>query len=258
MRKGGRVKRYKNMKDLGLSAKTVRGVHMMLHGCLEQAVKERILAYNPCDGCRIPPKEKKEMKVIPPEQIKAYLKQAEEYGVLPIFYLELTSGLRRGELMALEWADLAAEKCTISVTKTVNRMGKQLVVSEPKTANSVRKVVIPANVVELLKEEHAKHPNNKYMFPSPKTGDMYDPNTIRRIHKKLLERAGIDTTVRFHDLRHTFTTTMLQNGIDPKTISTMLGHYSAAFTLDVYSHVTDQMQQQAAEKMGQFMGTLGI
>lgn len=93
------------------------------------------------------------MKVIPPEQIKAYLKQAEDYGVLPIFYLELTSGLRHGELMALEWSDLDVDKCTISVTKTVNRMGKQLVVSEPKTANSVRKVVIPANVVKLLKEE---------------------------------------------------------------------------------------------------------
>ena len=91
------------------------------------------------------------------------------------------------------------------------------------------------------------------MFPSPKTGDMYDPSTVRRIHKKLLERAGIDTDVRFHDLRHTFTTVMLQNGVDPKTLSTMLGHYSAAFTLDVYSHVTDQMQEQAAETMGRFM-----
>ena len=101
MRKSGRVKRYKKMKDLSLSAKTVRGVHMMLHACLEQAVKERIIPYNPCNGCRIPAKEKKEMVIVPVEKIGEYLKQAEEYGMFAIFYLEFTSGLRRGELIAL-------------------------------------------------------------------------------------------------------------------------------------------------------------
>lgn len=253
MRTSGRVKRFKNMKNKGLSNKTIRGVHMMLNSCLEQAVKERILPYNPTNGCRIPPKEKKEMKVIPQEKIGAYLIQAQQYGVLPIFYLELCSGLRRGELLALEWADLDEQNNTISVNKTVNRMNGKLVVSQPKTPTSIRKVTIPDQAVAILRQEHEQHPDNKYMFPSPKTGDMYDPSTVRRIHKKLLERAGIDTDVRFHDLRHTFTTVMLQNVVDPKTLSTMLGHYSAAFTLDVYSHVTDQMQEQAAETMGKFM-----
>ena len=101
----------------GLSQKTVRNIHMMLHVALDQAVKEGLLNKNPTDGC-IPPKvEKKEMKVIQPEQIGAYLRAAEEHNVLPMFYLELTSGLRRGELLALLWSDLDVEQCTILKAK---------------------------------------------------------------------------------------------------------------------------------------------
>ena len=256
MKTSGRVQRHKNMENKGLSNKTVRGVHTMLHGCLEQAVQNRILPYNPSNACKIPKKEKKEMYVIPSEKIGAYLHEAQAYGVLPIFYLELSSGLRRGELLALLWTDIDVEKRTVSVTKTVNRMSGELKVQPPKTPKSIRTVAIPEQAVTILIGEHEEHPDNPYLFPSPKTGTMYDPSTIRRIHKKLLQRAGIEENVRFHDLRRTFTTLMIQNGADPKTLSAMLGHYSAAFTLDVYSNVTDTMQEHAAEKMGAFMGTV--
>ena len=256
MKTSGRVQRYKNMENKGLSNKTVRGVHTMLHGCLEQAVQNRILPYNPSNACKIPKKEKKEMYVIPPEKIGAYLHEAQAYGVLPIFYLELSSGLRRGELLALLWSDVDIEKHTVSVTKTVNRTSGELKVQPPKTPKSIRTVAIPEQTVAILIGEHEAHPDNPYLFPSPKTGTMYDPSTIRRIHKKLLQRAGIEENVRFHDLRRTFTTLMIQNGADPKTLSAMLGHYSAAFTLDVYGNVTDTMQEHAAEKMGAFMETV--
>ena len=253
MKTSGRVQRYKNMENKGLSNKTVRGVHTMLHGCLEQAVQNRILPYNPSNACKIPKKEKKEMYVIPPEKIGAYLHEAQAYGVLPIFYLELSSGLRRGELLALLWSDVDIEKHTVSVTKTVNRTSGELKVQPPKTPKSIRTVAIPEQAVAILIGEHAERPDNPYLFPSPKTGTMHAPSTIRRIHKKLLQRAGIEENVRFHDLRRTFTTLMIQNGADPKTLSAMLGHYSAAFTLDVYSNVTNTMQESAAEKIGAFM-----
>ena len=256
MKTSGRVQRYKNMANKGLSSKTVRGVHTMLHGCLEQAVQNRILPYNPSNACKILKKEKKEMYVIQPEKVGAYLHEAQAYGVLPIFYLEFSSGLRRGELLALLWTDIDVEKHTVSVTKTVNRMSGELKVQPPKTPKSIRTVAIPEQTVAILIGEHEAHPDNPYLFPSPKTGTMYDPSTIRRIHKKLLQRAGIEENVRFHDLRRTFTTLMIQNGADPKTLSAMLGHYSAAFTLDVYSNVTDSMQEHAAEKMGAFMETV--
>jgi Site-specific recombinase XerD len=97
----GRIKRNNKITDFSLSKRTVRGLHMLLHNCLEQAVRERLISVNPTDNCRIPPKERKEMKVIPPEKIGDYLKAAKEHGVLAMFYLELSSGLRRGELLAL-------------------------------------------------------------------------------------------------------------------------------------------------------------
>ena len=117
----GRVQRYENMGDLSLSNKTIRGLHTMLRQCLEQAVTERLIPYNPANGCRLPKKEKKKMQIIPPEKIQDYLKAAEECGVLPMFYLELSTGLRRGELVALLWSDLNLQTKTLTVSKSVLR-----------------------------------------------------------------------------------------------------------------------------------------
>lgn len=252
-KESGRVPRYKGMNDLSLSNRFIRGIHNVLHQAMDKAVKLRILNYNPCDDCKVPKLEHQEMKIIPPEKVGTYLKEAETAGVLPIFYLELTSGLRRGELMALEMSDLNVEDCTISVSKTVIRVNNELLVSTPKTQNSIRTVTVPPKTVELILEYHQRYPSCNLMFPSPRTGSYMNPNSIYRIHKNLLKKAGIDERVRFHDLRHTFSTIALQSGVDAKTLSGMLGHYSAAFTLDTYTHITKQMQTQAAEKMGDFM-----
>ena len=114
---------------------------------------------------------------------------------------------------------------------------------------------IPQDAVELLKQEHAKHPSNPWMFPSGRTGEMYHPDSVVTLHKRILKDAGLEH-IRFHDLRHTFATLALQNGVDVKTVSSMLGHYDAGFTLRTYTHVTRQMQQKAAEKMGSFMAQI--
>lgn len=236
----------------GLSPKTVRSVHLFLHAALEQAVRAGVIAKNPTAECKPPKLERKEMKVIQAEQIREYLQAAAERNVLPLFFLELTTGLRRGELLALLWSDLDPQNRSISVTKSVARLDGELVVSKPKTQHSIRTLIIPQQAVDLLVQEHNLHPNNPYMFPSPTTGTMYGPETVARIHKRLLKDAGLEDC-RFHDLRHTFATVALQNGVDIKTLSGMLGHYSSGFTLDTYTHVTRKMQEEAAEKMGQFM-----
>ena len=170
-----------------------------------------------------------------------------------MFYLELISGLRKGELVALQWSDLDIENKTISVSKQAgrNNAGKPDI-TRPKTENSIRKISIPQDAVELLVAEHQKHPSSPWMFPSPKTGEMYHPDSVVNIHKKILKDAGLEH-LRFHDLRHTFATLALQNGVDVKTVSSMLGHFDAGFTLRTYTHVTRQMQESAAEKMGNFM-----
>ena len=152
-----------------------------------------------------------------------YLAEAERRGLLAAFYLELTTGLRRGELLALQWTDLDIKNRTLAVTKQVNRINGELVVSPPKTRNSVRTLALPQQAVDLLIAEHKKHPRNLYMFPSPKTGTMYDPDAFRRTHDKILKAIGAEH-IRFHDLRHTFATLSLKSGVDVKTLSGALGH----------------------------------
>lgn len=249
----GRARPYDKEKNPTLSNSYVRRIHMVLSGAMKQAVKERLIPYNPCDNCRIPPKERREMQIIPPEQLAAFLQEAEKLDVLPFFYLELTSGLRRGELVALLWEDLDVGKRILTVNKQVTRINGELVVMPPKTQNSIRKVMLPPRTVKLLVAEHEKHPDNPILFPSPVTGGYRSPDALSRLNKKLLNGAGIDPSVRFHDLRHTFATIALQSGVDVKTLSGMLGHYSAGFTLDTYTHITSDMQRGAADKIGGFM-----
>ena len=205
LQKTGRVQRknFPPLKDASLSPRVVRGVHTLLHNCLEQAVAERLILANPAQGCKLPQLEKKEMKILPQEKIGMYLAEAERRGLLAAFYLELTTGLRRGELLALQWTDLDVENRTLAVTKQVNRINGELVVSPPKTRNSVRTLALPQQAVDLLVAEHQKHPRNPYLFPSPKTGTMYDPDAFRRTHDKILKAIGAEH-IRFHDLRHPY------------------------------------------------------
>ena len=160
---------------------------MLLHCSFNQAVREGIIPKNPTDDCKPPKIEKREMKVIQPDQVSSYLHAAAEHHVLPMFYLELTSGLRREKLLALLWSDLDVKQCSISVTKSVSRRDGEIEVAPPKTRNSIRRIVVSKQAVDLLLEEHSQHPKNPYMFPSPVTGTMYAPDAVGRIHKKTAE-----------------------------------------------------------------------
>ena len=249
----GRVNQRSGHGNPGLSSTTVRSVHLMLHSAFERAVKERLIPRNPTDDCIAPKVQKVEMKTLRPEHLKSYLDAADAQGVLPMFYLELVSGLRKGELVALLWDDLDIQNRTIFVSKQyIKNPSGTLTLSRPKTETSVRRVSIPQAAIDLLIQEHEKHPENPYMFPSPITGEMYYPDSVVKLHEKILKDAGLEH-IRFHDLRHTFATLALQNGVDIKTVSSMLGHYDAGFTLRTYTHATRQMQDQAAETMGSFM-----
>ena len=240
-------------QSAGLSTTTVRCAHLMLHAALERAVKERLIPRNPTEDCIAPKPRKIEMQILPSEDIHTYLEAAKARDLLPMFYLELVSGLRKGELVALRWDDLDIQNKTISVSKQyVRNPDGSLELTRPKTENSVRLVSIPQAAVDLLIQEHDKHPNSPYMFPSPITGEMYHPDSVVNLHKKILKDAGLPH-IRFHDLRHTFATTALQNGVDVKTVSSMLGHYDAGFTLRTYTHATRQKQDEAAQTMGAFM-----
>ena len=191
------------LKETTLSPRIMQGILGILRKSLDQAVAEKLILSNPAANCKAPKTVRKEMKVLPEELIGPYLHEAKQRGVFAPLYLELTSGLRRGELLALLWKDLNVKDRTLSVTKSVCRIDHQLVVSQPKTKNSLRLLTLPESTVQILVEEHEKHPDNPYMFPSPKTGEMLDPASFRAMHDRILEAIGAEH-VRFHDMRHPY------------------------------------------------------
>ena len=200
--KKGRVQKRSGKGNPDLSSTTVRSVHLTLHYAFERAVKERLIPRNPTDDCIAPKVQKVEMKTLLPEHLKSYLDAANARDALPMFYLELVSGLRKGELVALLWSDLDAEHKTISVSKQyVRNPSGEVMLSRRKTETSVRQVSIPQDAVDLLIQEHSKHPENQYMFPSPVTGEMYHPDSVVKLHEKILRDAWLEH-IRFHDLRH--------------------------------------------------------
>lgn len=204
LQSNGRLRKVQKKEKPGLSNSTVRGIHMMLHNALDRAVKEKLILSNPTENCIIPQIEKQEMKILHSDHISAYLNAAERRNALPMFYLELVSGLRKGELVALQRSDLDEANCTISVSKQASWDTEgNLILSRPKTGNSIREVSIPQDAVELLKQEHAKHPSNPWMFPSGRTGEMYHPDSVITLHKRILKDAGLEH-IRFHDLRHPY------------------------------------------------------
>ena len=170
-----------------------------------------------------------------------------------MYYIELATGLRRGELLGLKWSDIDWKNGIIKVRRQVARVNGEIVEAPLKTKNSYRAVSISPQAVEVLKQQKAKTKELKdsYIFPSPNGGPI-SPGSVNNMLKRVLEKAGTPK-VRFHDLRHTFAIIALQNGVDIKTVSGMLGHFSAGFTLDTYAHVTTSAQKEAAQTMGNIL-----
>ena len=239
-------------KPKGLSVKTVRNINQMISSALNCAVGQKLIPSNPTKGCVLPKLERKEMKILPPENLGTFLEEARRSGVFELYYIDLATGLRRGELLGLKWSDIDLDKGIIHVRRQVLRQNGEVVEAPLKTKNSYRNIAIGTDAIEILKGIEQK---DEYVFPSPFGGPM-SPDSVLHMLQRVLRRAGLER-IRFHDLRHTFSVLALQNGVDVKTLSAMLGHYSAGFTLDTYAHVTTSMQKQAANAVGNFLsGTL--
>ena len=161
--------------------------------------------------------------------------------------MELATGLWWGELLGLKWDDLDLERGDLRVKRQIARINGEVVEAPLKTKNAYRTLPLARDTVDVLNQQKKKVGSCPWVFPSP-TGSPMSPDSVLHMLHRVLKRAGLPR-VRFHDLRHTFATLALQNGVDVKTVSGMLGHYSAGFTLDTYAHVTTSAQRQAAETM---------
>ena len=252
LKKNGR-KAHTDKYGNGLSDRMVRMCHATCRSALEKAKLDGLIRTNPAIGCKLPPKKAREMQVLDRDELQRFLIQAQVEGYYELFLLELATGLRRGEIVALQWDDLDFETGVLNVSKQVNVVGGELQFSTPKTKSSIRKIVLPPALLDVLRE-YKKTVVSRWMFPSPLKYDMpIAPGVAERQLSRILELAGCKH-VRFHDLRHTFATLALQGGMDIKTLSAMLGHVSAATTLDIYTHITDDMQRQAAANIDRGIG----
>lgn len=253
LRKNGRLIFAEQFGE-GLSGRMVRACHSNCRSALERAKKEGLIKSNPAIDCKLPPKKAREMQVLTREEIKRLLIQAKAEDYFEVFLLELTTGLRRGELLALQWEDLNPKTGELHITKQVYRTKEDgLLISAPKTRASIRTIFLPLPMVTVL-EEYRKTVNSRWMFPSPvKEDSPLDPGTVRQRLHLILEHAQCKQ-VRFHDLRHTFATMALSSGMDVKTLSTILGHVSSSTTLDIYTHLTASKQVEAAAKIDQKIG----
>ena len=252
LKKNGR-KRLTEQYGAGLSDRMVRMCHAVCRSALERAVRDDLLRTNPAIGCKLPPKKAKEMQVLDREELQKFLIQAQADGYYELFLLDICTGLRRGELIALQWEDLNFETGVLTVNKQAYTVNGELQIIPPKTKASVRKLVLPPAVLAVLRE-YRKKVDSRWMFPSPVKADRpITPGVARRRLQTILERADCKR-VRFHDLRHTFATLALENGMDVKTLSAMLGHVSAATTLDIYTHITSDMLSEAAAKIDRGLG----
>ena len=237
-----------------LSGSTVRRLHGVFHMAMDAAVRAHLIPKNPTEGVTLPKKETVPKQVLNDAQLERFMKEIQSDPIWhDFFYTELTTGLRQGEICGLMWSDFDEAHGTLSVRRTLHiQKGGRLVTGETKTGTGKRTITLPPSTAGLL-AQRKKRSYSQWIFPNPLRPEQpANPNAAYNHLKTLLKRAGLPS-IRFHDLRHTFATHALASGVDAKTLSGILGHTQASFTLDTYTHVTGDMQRQAAQVMDTFM-----
>ena len=240
-------------KGKGLANATVRGIHMVLREALDSAVREGLIPRNPADGTSPPKIHRKEKQVLTKDELENFMKLIENDEVwYDFFYTEIITGMRQGEICGLRWEDFDEAKGTLRVARSVDFVKRELVIGETKTDDGKRTIYLPDSLWRLL-AERKKGAVSEWIFPNLLKPELpLDPAKAYRQFKKLLE-IGELPDIRFHDLRHTFTSHAANSGIAPKTLSEIVGHSKASFTLDTYAHVTGDMQKNAANIVNNYI-----
>jgi len=248
----------------GLSPKTVKNIHGVLHKALQQAVKIGYLRFNPADACELPRIEKKEIKPLDDEAMSAFIEAVRGHRFEAIYLTMLFTGIRRGEACGLLWDCVDLERGTIRIDKQLQNIpGQPGAYRLASTKNSKgRTITAAASVVKLLRKHRAQQnerrlkagplwQDNGYVFCN-EVGEHLSPSTVYHEYKRIVASIGLPDA-RLHDLRHSYAVASLRAGDDIKTVQGNLGHHAAAFTLDVYGHVTEEMKQASADRMEEYI-----
>lgn len=253
LRENGRLKEHYE-KGNSLSDSMIRSIHMMLHQAMDAAVQERIIVKNPTDGAVIPKVNYAPKQILTEEQLERFLEVVKQDPVWSdFFYTELTTGMRRGEICGLRWQDFDERTGQLHIRRSVTqRKGGGVKVGETKTEKGMRTIQLPPSTIEILKERKKKSYSD-WIFHNPTVPELpLSPQTAYNRLKTVLRYAELPS-IRFHDLRHTFATHALASGVDAKTLSQILGHTNASFTLDTYTHITTDMQKKASGIVENFL-----
>ena len=251
----GRVK-----KTGGLSALSVRHVHACLHRALSDAVRQHKIARNPTDFVDdLPRVEERELSVWTGDELRAFLDSTRGDRLHGLWYVLATTGLRRGEALALRWPDLDFEHRRLAVRRNRVSVNGTVCQGSTKTKGGRRTVTLDGDTVAVLQEQAARQLDEQdtwgeawqasgYVF-TREDGEPLHPDLVSRLFEKAVSAAKLPR-IRLHDLRHTMATLALEAGVHPKVVSERLGHANIGITLNRYTHVLGNMQAQAAEAIG--------
>lgn len=246
----------------GLSPKSIRNIHGILHRALQQAVAIGYLRFNPADACILPRLEQRPIKPLDDQEIRNFLQAIKGHQYESLFIVDLFTGLREGEIVGLMWECVDFDNGTILIDKQIQRKqggGYRIVL--PKS-NKGRTITAAPSVMEVLRRQK-KHQiemrlragelwqESGFVFTDA-LGRHFNPYAIYKSYKRIVAKIGIPEA-RFHDLRHSYAVASLQAGDDIKTVQENMGHHTAAFTLDVYGHVTERMKKESAARMESFI-----
>jgi integrase len=248
---------YANWLKQGLSAGTVRYHHAVIHKALQDAVEWRLLVRNVADAVKPPPKQSPDMQTWNEYELARFLDAARDSQYYELFYLDLFTGMRRSELLALRWQDIDFILGQVYVNRGLHQLKDgSYVFTPPKSAKSRRTIALTPSTILVLREYYRKKQfdaplmgkqvaDRDLVFGTPE-GKPLRPNTITRAWTMLAAKADVKP-IRLHDARHTHASLMLKQGIHPKIVQERLGHSSIQITLDTYSHVAPGLQEAAAQ-----------
>ncbi|KAA0233128.1 MAG: site-specific integrase [Actinobacteria bacterium] len=243
----------------GLAPKTVRNTGLVLKKALGDAVRLGLLARNPTEHVEMPRVERKEMKTWTTAQARQFIGFIRGDRLEALWILMLTSGMRRGELIGLKWADVDLDAGRLAVRRARVAVGYKVVWSSPKTMKSARVIALDVATCDVLQAHRAgqgdemalvgdAYHDEDLVFAKP-DGSPLHPDYVSQRFGRLVKKAGLPI-IRLHDTRHTAATLLLEAGIPVKVVSERFGHSTTSITADLYQHVAPHMQEEAANKLG--------